>query len=59
MRTSISVLALKILIVLLCSVSVIAYASNGGSISGRVEDPSGKNIANAVVQLREINTNQA
>jgi hypothetical protein len=38
--------------------SAIGYASNGGSISGRVNDPSGKNIPNAAVQVREVNTNQ-
>ncbi len=41
-----------------CFVCAVASASDGGSISGRVKDPSGGSIRNAAVQLVEQDTNQ-
>jgi hypothetical protein len=47
---------LVIVAALVCSCP--ARASNGGSISGRVKDATGSTIPNAIVQLRETNTNK-
>jgi len=58
MYKRISVFVRQSLVMLLCCLPVWAYASDGGSISGRVKDPSGSYIANAEIQLREVNTNQ-
>jgi len=55
---NISVFALKIVAVIFSCTAAIAYAGSGGSISGRVKDPSGSNIPNAIIQLREVDTNQ-
>jgi len=49
---------LRIVVVILCCSGVAARASDGGSISGRVKDPSGSSIPNAVVQLLEVDTNK-
>jgi hypothetical protein len=59
MRTSLTALAATFIVEFtLWSASGVAFASNGGSISGRVKDPSGRNIANAEVWLQEVDTNQ-
>jgi len=57
MRSRISVPSVRISVIVLCLMSAIAYASDGGSISGRVKDPSGSDIPDAVVQLLEVKTN--
>ena len=43
---------------MLCCTSPAAFALDGGSISGRVSDPSGSNIPDASVQVVETETNQ-
>ena len=58
MCTRISALAAKIFVAILFCASAIAFASSGGSISGRVKDPSGRNIPGAEIRLQELNTNQ-
>jgi len=59
MLRKISRLAGKIAIAF-CTVAVLsaamAWASVGGSISGRVKDPSGSVVPNADVTVREVNT---
>ena len=45
-------------VALLGCIAMMAYASGGGSISGRVKDPSGSYIADARIALRELDTNQ-
>jgi hypothetical protein len=58
MRKSVPALISRIAVAAIFCLSAIAYAGTGGSISGRVKDASGSNIANAVVQVREVKTNQ-
>ena len=58
MYKRIAVFVRRSLVILLCFVATMAHASTSGSISGRVEDPSGSYIVNAKIQLRETNTNQ-
>jgi hypothetical protein len=48
----------KSLVVVLVLIAAVAHAGGGGSISGRVKDPSGSYIVHAEVKLREVNTNQ-
>ncbi len=54
----VSFIVRRCLVILLFCASAMAHASGGGSISGRVKDPSGSYIVNAEIQLREVNTNQ-
>jgi hypothetical protein len=50
--------ALVLLVSFVCTLPVCA-ASNGGSISGQVKDPSGSIIPGAEIQIRELNTHLA
>ena len=50
-------LALPILLGLLCATGALA-AATGGVIKGTVTDPSGKVIANATIDLTDVNTGQ-
>ena len=50
-------LAASMVVAVCCCHSVVANASDGGSISGRVQDPSVRSIPDAVIQLLEMDTN--
>jgi hypothetical protein len=57
MRHRFSVIAILVFAVLSFA-TLAARASDGGSISGRVKDASGSSVANAVVELVEVDTNK-
>ena len=58
MRKSLSFLIARIAVALVLCFTAMAYASTGGSISGRVKDASGSNVPSAMIQVRETKTNQ-